>query len=354
MNLDYIININNFQKIQDAISEAADMAILTVDYKGIPVTKHSRCSDFCKKVRENPDYIELCEKCDSRGGLEAVRLQQPYIYLCHMGLLDFAIPIIADGHYLGAVMGGQVQIKEEYEKEKLEQIVNSKFHITDMNMKNELEGLYKKLPIMTFNKVRSVADVIFQISNYIVEEAILKIKLNEMNQKILTLSELRGISVGEEKLDSALVKGESDENNLISSDTNKGNIENNLEIVEEKKATQLYRDNMILRPALEYIQSNYNKAINLDDMASLCNISTSYFSKLFKKAINDNFSNYINKFRIKRAKELLEDSDMPIINIALDLGFEDCGYFIKVFKKIEGVTPAVYRENFDLNIMKYY
>lgn len=46
---------------------------------------------------------------------------------------------------------------------------------------------------------------------------------------------------------------------------------------------------------------------------------------------------------MKKAKELLESSDISIKNLSIDLGFEDCGYFVKVFKKIVGVTPSSYR-----------
>ncbi|MDF2987679.1 MAG: putative sensor domain protein, partial [Eubacterium sp.] len=105
------------------------------------------------------------------------------------------------------------------------------------------------------------------------------------------------------------------------------------------------RDIIILKPALDYIEKNYARDIGLNSMASLCNISTSYFSKLFRRTIGDNFSNHINQIRVRKARELLESTDIPITNLALDLGFEDSGYFIKVFKKLVGVTPSKYRND---------
>ena len=316
LHLDYIINVNNFQKIQDSIAEATEMAMLTVDYKGTPVTKHSRCSDFCTIVRSHEHYGQLCQKCDSRGGLEATRLQEPYIYICHMGILDLAIPIIVDGQYIGAVMAGQVLLKDEVEKESLEKIVNSRYSDADYGSKEELEELFKRLPVMTLDRVKAVSKMMFHMSNYIVEEALLKINLNDKAE-------------------------------LLNHDTN---LElSDVRIISQNKENKIsYKNNIILQPALEYMQNNYCRTITLDEMASLCNISTSYFSKLFKKDIGDKFANYINKVRIKNAKELLETTDMSILNISLDLGFEDCGYFIKVFKKLEGATPAVYRNEFNL------
>lgn len=99
-----------------------------------------------------------------------------------------------------------------------------------------------------------------------------------------------------------------------------------------------------INPAIDYIKDNLDKNIKLEQMASLCNLSPCYFSKLFKKETGINFSNYINKEKINKARELLKNSDTPILNLALDLGYEDCGYFIRVFKKYEGVTPKKYRE----------
>lgn len=322
LKLDYIINIDKFQKIQDDIAEATEMALLTVDYKGTPFTKHSRCSEFCKIVRTHPSYSKLCEKCDSRGGLEAARIQQPYIYICHIGLVDFAIPIIVHGQYIGAVMAGQIRLKDKNEEKKLEKIVNDQYYNINLNFENELRGLYKKLPIMTLEKVKAVANMLFHVCNHIVEEAILKISLNDLNQKFLSLSKHEEVK--------KVIK--------------EVNNENNCQDDESKIDSKTYKGNIILRPAIEYINNNYNEKLYLDKMASKCNISSSYFSKLFKRETGENFSNYVNKVKVIRAKELLETTDTPIINISLNLGFEDCGYFIKVFKQIEEVTPAVYRK----------
>lgn len=344
-NLNYIINANNFQKIQDAISEVTRIALLTIDYKGTPVTKHSKCSDFCKIIRSSSNYSKLCEKCDSRGGLEAARLQQPYIYICHMGLIDFAVPIIIDGQYLGAVMAGQVLINDGYEKENLEHIGDDKFLKEVLFNQKEVKDAYNRISVMSFDRVKDVANMISLISNYIVEEAVLKIRLNEVNEKIFLIDTYKNL------------------NNIVAMHDHKNddenfNIDNNIktdikpDIMEQSQDRSLLHNNIILNSALEYIQNNYCETISLDEMASLCNISSSYFSKIFKKVVGDNFSNYINILRIRKAKELLETSNMPIINISIDLGYEDCGYFIKVFKKNVGVTPALYRKKYKMNTMK--
>lgn len=322
LDLDYIINADNYRNIQDSIADSTDMAIITVDYKGKPITHHSKCTNLCKFVRSHPELSHICEKCDSRGGLEAARLNQPYIYLCHMGIVDFAIPIAVDGQYLGAVMGGQVRVEDASEMESLEKITSQKTDILDYINKNELEELYKSLPVMKLQKVRANASMIYNICNYIVGEAVLKINLS----------------------DGAISK-EAHYNHYQHNKTSVNTESWNTGVSEKNKSDLSNRENIILKPALDYIEKYYTRNISLNNMASLCNISTSYFSKLFRRTIGDNFSNHINRIRIKKARELLETTDIPITNIALDLGFEDSGYFIKVFKKFEGVTPSKFRND---------
>lgn len=343
-NLNYIINANNFQKIQDAISVVAEMSLLTIDYKGTPVTKHSNCSDFCKIIR-NCNYSKLCEKCDSRGGLEAARSQQPYVYICHMGLLVFAIPLIVDHQYLGALVGGQILILEDYEKKNFERMFDYRFTKTELFNNKEIEEAYKKIRIVPLDRIKSVADMIFLISNDMVEEALLKINLNQTSEKFL-------ITRRDKNIDNINITHgkKSDKETTLIDTLNKEIYNNGFELKEQsKKDFFLHKQNIVLRPALEYIQNNYCHSTNLDEMASLCNISSSYFSKLFKKVTGENFSYYLNKLRMNKVKELLETSDISIKNLSIDLGFEDCGYFVKVFKKIVGITPSAYRRQHSLS-----
>lgn len=191
LHLSDVIDIDIFQKIQDDIAEATGISIITVDYKGKPATKHSKCSDFCNLMREEESYSELCERCDSRGGLEAARLEKPYIYRCHKGLIDFATPIIVNGQYIGSVMAGQVLAKEE--NLELEDIVSSKSSLLNLNEENNKKLLeaYKKLPLVEFEKIKATANMMFHISNYMVEEAVLKMAQKELNDKNIKIIEAK-------------------------------------------------------------------------------------------------------------------------------------------------------------------
>lgn len=127
-------------------------------------------------------------------------------------------------------------------------------------------------------------------------------------------------------------------------ENNKGSVENtdynfikNSEIGFEEKEN-------IVEKVSKYIDDNMDKMLKLEELASICNLSPGYFSRIFKKETGKTVITYINEKKVEKAKKLLKESKEPIINISLDLGFDDCGYFIRVFKKITGFTPKAFRE----------
>lgn len=188
LHLDDIIDIKKFQKIQDDIAAATGIAIITVDYIGKALTTHSGCSEFCKLIRKNDMYSHLCERCDSRGGVEAARLKKTYIYVCHKGLIDFATPIIVNGQYVGALMAGQLLIEDTKELD-LENIVSVEKNFDDSIEKDELEKAYNKLPVVSFTKVEALAEMMSHISNYIVAEGSSKMLQKELDEKNLKFEE---------------------------------------------------------------------------------------------------------------------------------------------------------------------
>lgn len=95
---------------------------------------------------------------------------------------------------------------------------------------------------------------------------------------------------------------------------------------------------------LNYIDRNCNKDISLDQVGEYANMSSYYLSKIFKKETGVNFVTYLTDRKIEIAKDMLINTDVPIINIALDLSYHEPNYFSKVFKKSTGMTPTEYRK----------
>ena len=101
-----------------------------------------------------------------------------------------------------------------------------------------------------------------------------------------------------------------------------------------------------LKKVLNYIELNIKNGITLDSAAEHINMSPSYFSKVFKKAMGTNFIVYVTDRRIEIAKDMLQNTDMPVINIACELSYNETNYFSKVFKKTVGLSPTEYRQRF--------
>lgn len=97
-----------------------------------------------------------------------------------------------------------------------------------------------------------------------------------------------------------------------------------------------------LLPAAEYIKNNYTKQIKNEELASLCNISTVYFRKLFFEVYGISPINYIHNLRIEKAKEMLHSDYSNITNISLTLGYNNIYEFSRDFKKHTGVSPTKY------------
>jgi len=92
-----------------------------------------------------------------------------------------------------------------------------------------------------------------------------------------------------------------------------------------------------------YIYNNLSKPLSLEELAKHVNLSVTYLCSLFKDETGQTINNYILDVRIRRAKLLLEATDMHINEIAAASGFSSSNYFIKSFKKITGATPQDYR-----------
>ena len=100
----------------------------------------------------------------------------------------------------------------------------------------------------------------------------------------------------------------------------------------------------LIEKAESFLKNNYMKDISLDDISRYCNISTYYFSKLFKQETGENYVEYLNRIRIENAKKMINESDRSIKDICFSVGFSDPNYFSRIFKKHTGVTPTEYKE----------
>ncbi|QYR19382.1 response regulator [Paenibacillus sp. sptzw28] len=101
----------------------------------------------------------------------------------------------------------------------------------------------------------------------------------------------------------------------------------------------------VIELALTYIEAHYSEGISMNTVAEHLYINPSYFSKIFHEEMNVTFSKYLLWLRLKKAKKLLNETNLKIYEIAEQVGYNDFRHFAKMFKEQEGMTPAQYRNS---------
>lgn len=96
---------------------------------------------------------------------------------------------------------------------------------------------------------------------------------------------------------------------------------------------------------LEYINENFRENLTMQDLSDHCNLNANYASQLFRQEVGQTFSSYLTALRLQKALTMLESSEQPVSEIALEVGYRDYFYFARVFKTNLGTTPTAYREN---------
>ncbi|UQZ82324.1 HTH-type transcriptional regulator YesS [Paenibacillus konkukensis] len=100
--------------------------------------------------------------------------------------------------------------------------------------------------------------------------------------------------------------------------------------------------------AVEYIHQRYDQDISLNDIAERFQYSPSYISTLFKEHTGDNFRDYLNHYRVRKAKEIMnEERGIKIQDLALRVGCNNVNTFIRMFKRYEGVSPGQYAQQLE-------
>lgn len=115
------------------------------------------------------------------------------------------------------------------------------------------------------------------------------------------------------------------------------------EIITDIKNNLGGSENMVIVKAKEYINSNYNLDISLDDVAGHVFLSPAYFSRIFKRRCNENFTEYLLKVRMQNAMELLRNTQLKVYDIANAVGYKTLKYFYRLFKQYTGLTPTEFR-----------
>ncbi|MGL5676002.1 MAG: AraC family transcriptional regulator [Cellulosilyticaceae bacterium] len=99
---------------------------------------------------------------------------------------------------------------------------------------------------------------------------------------------------------------------------------------------------IIVQTIIDYMREHYMTEISLDNISKNMYLSPVYISKIFKEEIGTSPINYLIQIRLEKAKEMMEQEDLPVNVIAKSVGYTDAYYFSKLFKKYYGCAPTTY------------
>jgi AraC-like DNA-binding protein len=120
---------------------------------------------------------------------------------------------------------------------------------------------------------------------------------------------------------------------------------NEVEILKARPVANasVLKEQQRLQKVYHFIEANYQNEINVNDAAKLCNLTTAAFCRYFKKSTHYTFTEFLNQFRVNQSKKLLLQGG-NVTEACYESGFSNISYFNKLFKKIAGENPSVFKK----------
>lgn len=283
----YIENIRKRYNVEMQYHD--NVGIFVNDYRLGPVllNYYAHNNEFCKCVKDNKTCCNQCYASKGRIAERARRLKQPFYGRCHMGMEEFVFPVMLKNQAIGYFTVGEFYSERDKARAFAKERAEEKKLDTDIIM-GKYDATARKIDFDVNELVTDMSVLTYCIASYAAEN--------------ITIEE------------------------------------------EQKQENDTQSRNYVVDTAKEYIFANYNKDVTLDAIARACFCNSSYLSYIFKKKTGMKVSDYINSFRINRAKFYLSISDFTITQISEKVGFNDSGYFSRVFKKNTGMSPDAFRK----------
>ncbi len=171
-----LMDLKKLQEIQDSFALFVKMASVSVDETG-QLTKPSNFSEFCKLTRSSKKGGQLCNGCDIQAGKTAAESGKPYIYTCHAGLTDFAVPVFVENNHIGTILGGQIVVDKP-----LEQKIKEKARELGIDEKIYLDA-FREIKAVTLEDVQAAANLLSTFANTISEISLKNFKLQDQYRK---------------------------------------------------------------------------------------------------------------------------------------------------------------------------
>lgn len=100
-----------------------------------------------------------------------------------------------------------------------------------------------------------------------------------------------------------------------------------------------------MTPSIAYIYDHLDDQISVETLAGIENYNVTYYNEWFKNRTGTTPNSYVRNLRINKAKNMLEETDLPIIDIAFSVGYSSNAAFTRAFRNHTGITPFEYKTN---------
>jgi|ERR1043166_2501858 AraC-like DNA-binding protein len=256
------------------------VALRPVESWQLPLHRRRNESPFCALMAEKSRACAACLQTQQK--LSEAATHQPGTVVCNHGLSDSAVPVRLGDQVVGFLQTGQI-FRKKPTAAQFERTVQLAAEWGVEVDRNELKDAYFKTRVLAPKQYESMLKLLSIFAQH------LSIVSNQV-----------------------VVRQQNSEPPLITK-------------------------------AKQYIQENQAEDLSLGQVAKAINTSTFYFCKMFKKITGINFTDYLSRIRIEKAKNLLLNPNLRISEIAYAVGFQSLTHFNRVFKKILGQSPTEYR-----------
>lgn len=283
INFEDIVELNIISKFCRLFYNITGLILDINDVEGLhPIRfyKESEENKFCRIIKNTKMGLYECIKTGRDKGKKASEIGGSLIYQCHAGLVDISVPILIRGNYIATLTTGQVLTSRPSIKKF--NAIKQRVKKYEINLK-ELKSAYFNTPIIGKSIITSYIELINLVISYVFE----------VEDKIVFL---------------------------------KNNFEKS--IVDKAKT---------------YVENNYKNKIYIKDIAEFSCLSPSHFEHLFKKKAGMTFVEYLNLFRMSKAKKMLIDKS--ISKVYYEVGFNSFSHFYKIFKRYVGCSPKEYKKS---------
>lgn len=251
----------------------------------------------------------------------------------------------------GKSFSGMQEIKASYQKE-IKPMVNQSFYYKGKSLlvteirpnfdKEERFAFAEYSRYLSQKEMRVALEMFVQYISYLCERKVEEYRLKNLTKNLLYnyLMEMEKYEVDSERLRQIYFKKVDDSEYLEEFLQILDEIQREiLEICEQK----IEVEDIKVLDMKRYIQEHYAEPLELAEIAENFNFNYNYLSSYFTKYAKEGFRDYLNKIRIDKACELLQDGTHSISDISGLVGYSDHSYFCRVFKKITGTTPSAYK-----------